>query len=479
MMGVVLLLGAGTASAQPADPYGPSTPPATPPASRQPPPLAPPKTPPAQPPQTPPAQPPQQLPVTAPPANPEDPYGATDPALAESVAASLVDRAQDLLDARQFADAKQLAIEAIATAPHGPSAERAQQLLRSANAGLGLRGNDQGGHRAPPPPPSPPLTDTTPIPQPGSDGQHDALPPPPSHGARVAASVYTGLYGAALGAALGTAFSSDSSGQAEGGVALGAVGGAAGAVFIAPMLDRKFSPAQVKTIGAGSLWGGVVGGLMADITTGTGSDSDGTSTRQVLIGASLGGTVGGLAGWGLAKQDKLTEGDVALVNTLAGIGAVGGLTLGMLMQPAQSEAYDVNSVIGIGAGIVVGLVYAPQSNTTERRMVRVAGVAAAGAAVPFLLYPLIYDSTSDSDERLVGLLSTTGLVAGTILGFRWTKHVDEGLDVKPSKQDAPPAVVGLSSDGSWSLAGLGVQPLSRQLDNHQHGTTLTVFSAAF
>lgn len=442
LTGVVVLAVASVANAQPADPYG------------------------------------QQA---QPPTTPADPYGtanAQDPALAESVAASLVDRAQELLDAHLFGDAKQLAIEAIATAPHGASADRANAIIRAANGGLGVHDDHQA--RRPPQPPPAAGSDASAQPSLGSaDGQRETIAPPPGHGARVAASVYSGLYGAALGATIGTAFTDDAGGQAEGGVALGALGAAAGAVFVAPMLDRHFSPAQVKTIGASTLWGGVVGGLMADITTGTGSDFEGTSTRQVLVGSSIGGTIGALAGYGLAKEDKLTEGDVALVNTMAGIGAIGGLTLGMLMQPAQSEAYDLNAVLGIGGGIIVGLVYAPKTNTTERRMLRVAGIAAAGAAIPFLLYPAVYDSTTDSDERLVGLLSTAGVIAGTYLGFRWTAHLDEGLDVAPAKADAPPAVVGRASDGTWQLNGIGMQPLSRQLDNRQHGMSLTVLSAAF
>jgi len=264
---------------------------------------------------------------------------------------------------------------------------------------------------------------------------------------------------------------------------LGLAGGAAAGVFVAPILDRHFNEAQIRTMGSATMWGGVIGGAFADITTGTGTDTDGTSARQVLIGASIGATVAGLGGYAIAKQDKLTTGDVALMDTLAGVGAVGGLTIGMLMQPAQSEAYDLNAVLGAGAGLVVGYIYAPKTNTTPRRMVRVAGLAAAGAAIPFLLYAAIYDANSSDDERVVGLLSTAGLLGGTYLGFRWTSHLDEGLDVLPGKaqkkDDAPPAVVGRASDGSWSMNGIGMQPLSRKLDNHQRGETFTLLSGSF
>src|SRR5690606_26528065 len=117
------------------------------------------------------------------------------------------------------------------------------------------------------------------------------------------------------------------------------------------------------------------------------------------------------------------------VDTLAGIGTVGGLTMGMLMQPAQPEAYAVNSIIGAAGGVIAGIVAAPNTNTTPRRMLRVAGLSAAGGAVPFLLYGAIYDSGSKADERVVGLLSSVGLVGGAYLGFRLTRGMDEGLDV--------------------------------------------------
>jgi hypothetical protein len=190
--------------------------------------------------------------------------------------------------------------------------------------------------------------------------------------------------------------------------------------------------------------------------------------------------VGLVAGGALARNHKLTRGDVALTDTLAGIGAVGGLTVGMLMQPAQPEAYAVNSILGAAGGIVIGVVAAPNTNTTPRRMLRVAGLAAAGGAVPFLLYAGIYDEGTDSDEQLVGFLSSAGLVAGAYLGFRLTRGMDEGLDVHDRRaDDAPAAALARNSDGSWTVGGLGMQPLSKQLASHQNGMTFTVLGATF
>jgi hypothetical protein len=392
----------------------------------------------------------------------QDPYDTTakDPALAESVASALVDRAQDLFDARELGDAKQLAVEAIATAPSGPAAERAKQILASIDG--------------------PPRRDNVTVtddkieapPALGSGAApRDEVTPPGGHGARVEASVYAGLLGGAIGSTIGTAFTSDPNGQVTAAIAGGAVAAAAGILFVAPWLDRTLNAAQVHPVGAGAVWGGIIGGLMANISTGT--DPQGTSTQSVMIGTSIGATVFTLGSYALARRDDFTVGDVALIDTMAGIGGIGGFTVGLIMQPAQYEAYEINAVVGIATGVIVGMIYAPQTNTTPRRMLRVAGLAALGAGVPLLLDP------AGVDDTLVGLLATGGLVAGTYLGFRWTAHMDEGLDRKPGKADAPAAVVGRSSDGSWAFGGLGIQPLSPKLDNHQRGQTFTVLSGSF
>ncbi len=98
-------------------------------------------------------------------------------------------------------------------------------------------------------------------------------------------------------------------------------------------------------------------------------------------------------------------------------------------------------------------------------MLRVAGLAAAGGGVPFLLYAAIHNP-SKADERVVGLLSIG--ILGAYVGFRLTRDLDVDQDVKPGEKkdaadDAPVAVVGRSSNGRWGLGMLGVTPLSRSL----------------
>jgi len=224
------------------------------------------------------------------------------------------------------------------------------------------------------------------------------------------------------------------------------------------------------------VWGGVIGGLFADAVK-----IDSSRATHILVGASIGSTLGLLGGAALAKTDTFTRGDVALVDTLGGVGAIGGLTMGLLMQPAEGEAYSVNAILGTVGGLIIGKVAAPLTNTTPRRMLRVAGVAAAGGAVPFLLYAAVYDKSGHGDERLVGALSSIGLVGGLYLGFRLTADLDVDLDrsSNPAEtDDAPVAIVGRHSDGRWALGAISINPLSPELAP-QRGMAIPVLGGAF
>ena len=420
------------------------------------------------------------------PDQPRDPYGP-DPVLNEQIAEQLVTRAQELLDAKIYVDAKQLAVEALVKSPKGPAAERARHIIRVVNQYLNIKDD---------PPPTPPSEvkpeDMTPIdPSIGRPFDPSKDPPPiqtpptePStdtgRDGRTAGMVHGAIYGGILGATIGAFIKEEN--PAAVAVPLGIATGIGAGLVSRPIVKKLgWDEAQIRTAGSLNFWGGVMGGMVGDAVTGA---DEGTPTaRGILLGASLGATGGLLVGGMMAKNHKLTRGDVALVDTLAGIGAVGGLTMGMLMQPAQPEAYAVNSLLGAGAGIAIGVIAAPNSNTTPRRMLRVAGLAAAGGAVPFLLYAATYDENTDGDERLVGALSSLGLVAGAYIGFRITKGMDAGLDVHDRKkqpaEDAPPSLVQRGSDGSWALGGLSLQPLPNKLATHQRGATLTLLGGAF
>jgi hypothetical protein len=376
------------------------------------------------------------------------PTASADPAeaqLAEEIAFSVASRAQELLDAKQYVDAKQLAVEAIARSPRGVAAERAQLIIRAANTGLGI-----------------PNPEDPPIPEPGTDEPASDPKDEPAvtlsaedrSASRPYALVHGGLYGGLIGATLG-GLADDSAGVEA---VVGAAGAAAGAYFL-PRLLTRYSVEQVRTIGSASVWGGAIGGLLADVTTGLAS----TSPRQVLIGATLGSTAATAGGLYLARRRTFTRGDVALIDTLTSIGAAGGLTLGLAMQPVESEGYSLNAVLGATAGIVTGFVAAPQTETTQRRMLRVAGGAAAGGAAPWLVYLAFADSETNNDEQVFGLLSTAGLLVGAYFGLRWTRGMDAGKDVHDihgaplTVDDSPPALLRRSSRGQLAFGSLGMR----------------------
>lgn len=358
-----------------------------------------------------PANPPPPAPAPAPAPAPEPlPGPSEDPVLAEQVAASLVARAQELYQARMFADAKQLAVEASVRSPRGQAADQARFLITQINQQLGITDA--------PAAPVDDKVDLTPI--------QDPVTAPPA--------------------------------------------------AIEPAPEGRRTKAG-RTIVSGAVWGGVIGGLFADAVS-----TDGTTGGHVALGVALGAGVGGASGLVLARKRAHTRGDLALMDTLAGVGALGGLTLGMLMQPVEGEAYSVNAILGTAGGLVVGYIAAPQTNTTERRMLRVAGLSLAGGALPFLLYAGIRDDGTSGDERVVGALSTVGLLAGAYVGFRITRGLDAGKDVLPGEaakaNDAPVALVGRHSDGRWTAGGVALQPLSRQLAP-QPGMVMSLVGARF
>lgn len=440
---VIAALACGRASAQPLDPYG----------QPQPQPQPPPK-----PPQPPPPPPPEPA--------PQNPYGTSDPVLAEQIAEQLVARAEQLLDAKDYADAKQLAVEALVESPRGTAAEHAKYVIKMANLQLGIK---EPGEATPPGPVEPPPQQPPPVEHPP-----DVIAPIAGDG-KYPAMVHGGLYGGIVGAAIGGFFDRNhtAAGAVPTGIALG-VGGALGAPWLARKL--KFTEAQVRTAGSAAVWGGVIGGAFT--VAGQGEGMGHATPRGAMVGGAIGATVGMFAGGLYATKDTLTRGDVALVDTMAGIGAVGGITIGLLMQPAQNEAYALNAGFGAAAGVITGLVAAPKTNTTPRRMLRVAGLAAAGGALPMLIFA---GGHSPGIQQAVGGLSTVGLVAGAWVGFYLTRKMDVGLDIKDCRRDAappPPAIVGRDASGAWSIGSLAVVPLSPQL-SPQRGLAVPLLGGRF
>jgi hypothetical protein len=383
---------------------------------------------------------------------PGAPSAGTDPILAEHIAQQLVDRAQELLDQRVWVDAKQLAVEALVESSHGPAADHARAIIRAVNAQLGI--TDDITPPPPPPPPTEPPPDTRPIEDPTH--RFDQPEPPPVVGGRdpkLAAMVHGGLYGGVIGSMLGAVIDSD---HPAGPAVIGGLIGAGALTFAAPRAVRAWGwdEAETRFVGSVTAWGGLFGGLLADAIEASGGPTgiDGqVSAGDVLVGASVGATLGLLVGPAYDKTHHLTRGDVALVDTFTGMGVAGGFAFGFLMQPAASAAYSVNAFLGGAAGMITGVVMAPKTNTTPRRMIRVAGLAAAGGGLPYLI---IAASRKASAERVAGGLSVLGLVGGAWAGFYLTRHMDEGMDVP----DGQPATAPASSAAPTS-APVPSQPL--------------------
>ena len=384
--------------AGPQDPYGGA--PATPPGPQDPyaQPTAPAPTPPAP---TPPTPAPPPAPVADQPSD-----------IDEAVAAALVTRAHHLIDVQAWADAKQLAVESLVRSPNGASAADAKEIVRVANQHLGIVDE-------PPKPPEPVDTTTKPVTTPTEPGvaAHAEVE---TRGT----TVLTG-YGIAGGAMLGLGVVGAGDGVSGAGAdtAGAIIGGLAGgglAYWLGDSHDVTFT--QARTVGSGMTWGALEFAFLTDAVGGTNVH---TTHDEITVGSSIGLALGTLGGIAYAKDGSLSAGDVTLVDSFAGMGVIGGYTVGEIMQPYASEAYSLNAAIGAAAGVAVGLYLAPDTEISSARMLRVDGVAAAGAAAPWLIYAAVRSPDTHADERVFGLLSTAGLLGGLWLGFHWTRDYDE------------------------------------------------------
>ena len=393
-----------------------------------------------------------------------DPYEAEVAAAREvndAVAAALVERARELFDARAYADARQLAAEALVRSADGPSSSEAKEILRLSSRQLGIQEPTEA--ELSPPADAPPAAvagDRSP----GADAAIDPYANEPRVvSAAPAARRLSGrgtlaFYGVASGAVLGLGLAGGLSDGDDAAMTIGLLGGGALGGVSALWLAGKYQPtvAQARTVGSAATWGGLTFGLMADVF-----EVGGTTGSDVALGAALGTGAGLAAGTLIARNDLLTAGDVTLVDSLATWGMVGGLTLGVSMQPYRNEAYSLNAALGAASGVAIGLLASSRVELSTRRLVAVDMWALGGAAAPWLLYALAADDNTDSDEQLFGLLSTAGLVGGAWLGFRFTRNMDR--DGRDRASDAPMALLRRGGDGAWSLGGVSLRPAAGPL----------------
>jgi hypothetical protein len=384
-----------------------------------------------------------------------NPYGDAPPADDDVVIArALVARAQQLLDAGFPADAKQLAEEALARSADGDAAAQAKAIIDEANRQLGV------AEPTPTPDPTPP-PDPTPEPKP------DLGPAEQVDDPRPAGKRWMGYHGMAmgltLGGGLGMAIDYNREDDEVGpGAAIGAAAGIGLGYFAGRWAADRYdlTAPQAATIGSASVFGGAIGGVFADV-----ADVGGTTARDVGLGLSIGTVVGAAGGVMVARANKLSSGDVALLDSFAFYGMVGGLTVGAAMQPAEDEAYSLNAAIGGIGGWLAGAAFAPKIDASPRRVSRMFLGALLGGGAPWLLYAGISDDTTTGDERAIGLASTAGLLVGAYLGHRWSRGMageEKGVEQRKRPTDSGPAMPALfrrDNTGSWTVG----PPLPRAL----------------
>jgi hypothetical protein len=388
LLAAAVTLGPALASAQPRDPYD-----------------------------DPPAQPPPDM--GEPPADPEPPPGAVtddrDPEIDEAVAASLVERARELMAIEEWADAKQLLGEAIVRSPDGAAAAEAQVLIEQVNVKLGI---------------APKVDPVVVDPYADEPGIGDDIGGPP-------VDPYT----------------------------------------MPPMVDEGPRRGGRRFLVHATAIGAVIGGFLGDAASADvdpipvdGDDINTEDSSGVIAGVLLGG-LGGLAvGAAYRNADWMTRDDIIVIDSFAAFGMLGSLGLAGVMSPVEAEGYSLNAMIGTAAGAVTGIIIAKRRDISARRMRRVDLIAGAGALLPWMIFGLA-DGNRDG-AQVAGFFSMAGMVGGAWLGFRLTRHWDDrGTS---ATVDAPMALLRRHSDGGWSLGVPTIRPA-----HESRGATADVLSGSW
>ncbi len=396
-------------------------------------------------------------------AQPVDPYAdpdatpapgaaaGSDAAIDEAVAAALVARARQLIALEAWADAQQLLGEAVVRSPDGAAAKQAAELLTVVNARRPVavepaRGGDIDRAET--------IDPTDQVRDPEDPHAGDGAPRPGA--GRGALAFHMAGFGAAIGVAL---FDPHDENDAVGaGIVLGGLAGGLAGYWVGKKYD--LSMAGARAVGSLTTWGELTGALLGDAF---GADLDGTDVQLedpawVVGGAVVGGGLGLIAGEVLRRKGDTTVDDVTVIDSMGAMGIVGGLSLAALMQPAEAEGYSVNAALGGAGGAAVGLYVARTYGVSTRRMIRIDVWAGAGALIPWVLYGLAADDTTNNDEQAFGFLSAAGLVTGALLGRKFSRGLDGGSDSAAGGDDAPAALVRRGSQGGWGVGTPALRP---------------------
>jgi hypothetical protein len=391
------------------------------------------------------------------------------------VAKALVEQGLELARAGRCVEARTLLAEAVARDPTGPHAPRARAVAaRCAERAPPPPGSDgpidpYGPEDAPAPvPPPPPASPPPPAgPSPRAAGTIvPGLDAAPRFGAsleewrrtrdrrrgRIQLTIGLGAWGLFAGPA--AAFSANHHDPNPDVVALSlALGPAVGAG-----LGLLLSSGESYTEGQGlatvaGMWWGLWNGIAVTALREHSKEED------VLLG-SLVGSGGGIAVGALLGLTRPSSGQVALANSLAGYGAFVAAVTTVIAQPARDVAYARNVLIGMDAGLGLGVLVGHYRPLSRGRVALLDAGAALGATFGFAGSMLVMgrglgDPTEDQIRFMAGL-SLVGLGGGLFTAW----HLTADMDRRPAALGLSPVPALVAHDErGWGIGAPAPRPI--------------------
>jgi hypothetical protein len=278
---------------------------------------------------------------------------------------------------------------------------------------------------------------------------------PPSdevRNARSALRIFGGLYGLSL--AIGLIGASGPEGDGGGEVLLALASAGAGAYLAHRVVrNREITQGQSMAVMSGATFGTAAGIYAAWL----GQAPDDSASEPFFAGSAIGGLVGLGAGVWIATK-KPDAGDVAFANSLGSYGMVGGLLLGLAMDPAQDRAYGMNALVGTLGGLGVGALLSRKVDVSRRRMAYVDLGVGLG-----VLTGVIIVGGAMGDDADAGRMAGASALAFGALGGVVTWYGTRKLDKKRNLQTAarPPALFSRGADGAWGVGLPLPRPVAR------------------
>jgi hypothetical protein len=114
-------------------------------------------------------------------------------------------------------------------------------------------------------------------------------------------------------------------------------------------------------------------------------------------------------------------------------------------------------------------------------MLRVDLGALAGAVAPWVLvYPLMADSDSRTDEKTAGALSLVGMTGGAVIAWFLTRNMDASDDESADVEPPVPALVQRDGRGRWQIGAPVLGPAGDPaLSPHTGGLGVSLLGGRF